>query len=159
MSPTSKALTLAAVPALLLALLVITGGPGEAVIDKAEREICDEIRVRCKDRCNEKAKECGKVGSANYENCYDNCVGGCEYGHSDCLRDADKTAPTRRPTMQPKPIDPTDRPIIQRDRRPPEYKKVVPKHQPEAQEDSPRRPRPGGPQRPNIQQQDEPELR
>ena len=89
MSAVSKALSFVSGPPLLLVLLVVTAGPGEALISKQEEADCWVDWQGCKSNCGEKAKECG----AQESTCYKDCKTVCDYKQSDCLRDADKDAP------------------------------------------------------------------
>jgi hypothetical protein len=92
----SKALWFISLPALLLALLVLTAGPGEAVISKDEEKVCDILNEGCENQCYDKARECGK----DSDRCLKDCQTICDYKRSDYLTKADKDAPCRTPLQQ-----------------------------------------------------------
>jgi hypothetical protein len=99
----SKTLALLSIPTLLLTLLVLTVSPGQAEITKEEEASCWVDRVGCRQDCATKAKECGSPGSAGEDTCFKDCSKICDYKQSDCLRDADKSAPVPfKPKVQPK---------------------------------------------------------
>ena len=100
----SKALWLVLLPALLLVLLVLTTSSGEArEVSPAEHK-CNVTYSSCELDCSAKSLECGPPGSKNAVQCYKDCSGICELKHSDCLRDASKSAPKVpfKPKIQPK---------------------------------------------------------
>jgi hypothetical protein len=102
MSSTSKVL---AVPPLLMALLVLAAGPGEAEITQEERDACTVSWAICADGCGSKCK-----GAKYPDRCKSDCRGTCDIRRQNCLDEQDKTASKRRPTKQPKYFVPrTDR--------------------------------------------------
>jgi hypothetical protein len=103
----SKALTFLAIPPLLMALLGLTASPGEAVITQDERDACTASWAICADSCPRDCK-----GAKDLDACKSDCVGTCDIRRQNCLDEQDKTAPKRRPTMQPRPGGPK-RPDIQ----------------------------------------------
>ena len=100
----SKALLLVLFSALLLALLVLTTGPGEAVISKGERDNCTDKRHDCENDCLESTEDCGPIGSKDRNQCYSDCKAKCGLIEQGCLDDANKSAPKVpfKPKVQPK---------------------------------------------------------
>jgi hypothetical protein len=86
----SKALSFLRLPAVLLAMLVLSTGPVEAV--PKTRGQCEQDDVTCIDRCGRQKNECDRFVGVGCEAQRILCKANCDTALSDCLRDA-KTAP------------------------------------------------------------------
>lgn len=116
----SKALWFALLSALLLALLALTAGPGQAVPKKTADQ-CGTDHVYCLGKCGDKVAACKKNGESGCEALRILCKDNCDTANKDCLKDA-KTAPKVPKTK----VLPKDLPELQ-----PVEPKMAPKVQPE----------------------------
>jgi hypothetical protein len=97
----SKTLSLVLLPALLLALLVLTSVPAGAV--PKTRGECHGDHTTCLARCADKNVACKKYSGLGCEESRILCEDNCYQDWKDCLKDAGKTAPTVPKTkVQPK---------------------------------------------------------
>lgn len=98
----SKALSLVMFLALLLALLVLTTGPGQAVPKTVSQ--CQTDVVYCLDKCGAKVVKCEKEVGVGCESLRILCKDNCTTAEKDCIKDAGKGAAKVpfKPKVQPK---------------------------------------------------------
>jgi hypothetical protein len=78
-------------PALLLALLVLTAGPGQAVPKKTADQ-CTNDEIYCLSACGDKTEACRKGGWGGCEAGRIVCANNCNMAKKDCIKDAGKNA-------------------------------------------------------------------